>query len=129
MNRSTFLIACLGVLTGTVKALPFNIKVLPADDCLEEIKPELSKVKIYDMPGSRWNWEGKWNASKDFMRDHLEDDHGVEFDTSTFSKSELSQIHDNIHNGYSAFGNKSGKSKTKPKSQKTRRTPWFRRRF
>jgi hypothetical protein len=61
-------------------------------------------LTIYDMPGSRWNWEGRSSksVSDSFMRSHLLSDHGV--DAEGMSRSQMQIVHDNIHNGYPALG-------------------------
>lgn len=137
IGRKTFLtILTLGAFVKTVckpiMAFPFRWDIQQNNDNkLEEIKKEDSKVIIYDMPGTRWNFNGKWNPSKTYMEKHLIEFHKVKIDISDFSKGELKQIHDNIHNGYSPLGNPSGKGyPNTPKrtyNYKSRRS-WFRRR-
>ena len=67
-------------------------------------------LTIYDMPGSTWNWEGRSSrsVSDSYMRSHLLSDHGV--DATGMSRSQMQVVHDNLHNGYPAFGKSSSES-------------------
>jgi hypothetical protein len=64
-----------------------------------EIKAESNVVR---MPGSSWNVEGNWNYTLVELADHLRRVHGVNVDGKTMA--ELRTMHDNLHNGYSAYG-------------------------
>lgn len=64
-----------------------------------EIKSESNVVR---MPGSAWNVEGNWNYTLVELADHLRRVHGVNVDGKTMD--ELRTMHDNLHNGYSAYG-------------------------
>ena len=115
-----------------VMAFPFRWKVRQESPSLveppsEKSPPEPAKPAVYDMPGTRWNFNGKWNPSRNYMEGHLEGFHKVKLDLDLFSKEELKQIHDNLHNGYSALGKKGSDSKSKPRtySYPPRRRWWF----
>lgn len=116
-----------------VMAFPFRWKVRQETPSLveppveEELPPEPSKPQVYDMPGTNWNFNGRWNPSRDYMEGHLEGFHKVKMDLDLFTKEELKQIHDNIHNGYSALGKKGNpitKSNKRTYNYPTRRR-WF----
>ena len=135
IGRKTFLtILTLGAFVKSVcrpiMAFPFRWDLDQNDDGgeLEEIKPEESKCTIYNMPGTRWNFNGKWNPSKGYMEKHIRETHKIDLDLSRFSKDELKKIHNNVHNGYSPFGSKDGQSTKKRTYNYKSRTPWFRRR-
>lgn len=74
--------------------------------------------------GTRWNFEGRWNPSKEAMVSHLVDDHGVTLNMEHLTKSELRIIHDNVHNGYGPLGDGEGKPAVKRSSKQSRRG-WF----
>lgn len=99
---------------GSGKCQPTEEEELPVPP---EPEPEPKReeassdvLTIYDMPGSRWNWEGRSSksVSDSFMRSHLLSDHGV--DAAGMSRSQMQVVHDNIHNGYPAFGKASSAS-------------------
>ena len=93
---------------------PIEEEELPEDQeptLASEPEEDSSDVlTIYDMPGSRWNWEGRSSksVSDSFMRSHLLSDHGV--DAAGMTRSQMQIVHDNVHNGYPAFGNASSAS-------------------
>ena len=99
---------------GSGKCQPTEEEELPvAPEPEPEPKREEASsdvLTIYDMPGSRWNWEGRSSksVSDSFMRSHLLSDHGV--DAAGMSRSQMQVVHDNIHNGYPAFGKASSTS-------------------
>jgi hypothetical protein len=136
LSRKAFLtILTLGAFVKAVctpvMAFPFkwNLQYDDGDDKLEEIKPEESKCTVYNMPGTRWNFNGKWNPSKEYMEKHLKEFHKVDLDLSKFSKDELKKIHNNVHNGYLPLGNKGGQGSPPKRTYNYKsRTPWFRRR-
>ena len=45
----------------------------------------------------RWNVNGQWSYSDDYIRDHLRSTHGI--DVSGFGRDQMERIHDNMHNG------------------------------
>lgn len=45
----------------------------------------------------RWNVNGQWSYSDDYIRDHLRSTHGI--DVSGFGRDQMEKIHDNMHNG------------------------------
>ena len=47
--------------------------------------------------GPRWNVEGRWNYSEQFIADHLRDVHG--FDPAGMTKAQMEQAHNDLHNG------------------------------
>ena len=70
----------------------------PEEDQLETTEEESSPVelRIYRMPGPRWNWMGRSNPSIEFMRKHLKEEHGL--DTNGMGRDALQALHDNAHN-------------------------------
>ena len=60
----------------------------------EEVASDV--LTIYKMPGASWNWNGRRNPSTEYMRSHLETEHGL--DTSGMSREQLQIIHNNAHN-------------------------------
>lgn len=74
----------------------------------KEVKPPAEPVKsqataeVSRMPGSNWNVEGNWNYTLIELAEHLRRVHNVNTDGKTMS--ELQAMHDNLHNGYSAYG-------------------------
>ena len=46
---------------------------------------------------AKWNVEGRWNYSTEFLAEHLQQVHGV--DTTGMTRSQMQQAHDNAHNG------------------------------
>lgn len=64
--------------------------------------PVVAQPGVTRMPGSNWNVQGNWNYTITELADHLRSDHGVNVDGKTLS--ELQAMHDNLHNGYSAYG-------------------------
>lgn len=76
--------------------------------------------------GTRWNFEGRWNPSKEAMVSHLVDDHGVTLNMEHLTKSELRIIHDNVHNGYGPLGDGEGKGRTvRTTTKRSSRKGWF----
>ena len=49
----------------------------------------------------RWNVEGKWSYSDDFLADHLRTVHKV--NVEGFSRDQMEKIHDNLHNNVSTM--------------------------
>ena len=47
--------------------------------------------------GPKWNVEGRWNYSTQFIADHLRDVHG--FDPAGMTKDQMEQAHNDLHNG------------------------------
>ena len=119
-----------------VMAFPFRWQVrqdnpsLVEPEAAEPVPAPEPEPMVYDMPGTNWNFNGRWNPSKSYMEKHLEEFHKVDIDLDVFSKEELKQIHDNVHNGYSPLG-KPGNPITKNKKQRSYNYPtrrrWFRR--
>jgi hypothetical protein len=64
--------------------------------------PTFSNGSVTRMPGSNWNVEGDWNYTLVELADHLRQVHGLNVDGKTMT--ELQAMHDNLHNGYSAYG-------------------------
>jgi|694.fasta_scaffold29179_9 hypothetical protein len=54
------------------------------------------------MSSTRWNVQGNWNYSASEIADHLRTTHGV--NPAGKSLSEMTAMHDNLHNGYAAYG-------------------------
>jgi hypothetical protein len=74
---------------------------------LESVKTEVAAVTAVEkgvtrMPGSSWNVEGNWNYTLVELANHLRSVHGLNVDGKTMQ--ELQTMHDNLHNGYSAYG-------------------------
>ena len=49
----------------------------------------------------RWNVEGQWSYSDDFLADHLRTVHKV--NVEGFSRDQMEKIHDNLHNNVSTM--------------------------
>ena len=49
-------------------------------------------------PGPRWNYNGRWNVSRDYAANHLSSAHGI--DPTGLTKQQIDVLHDNAHNGY-----------------------------
>ena len=48
--------------------------------------------------GPRWNYNGRWNVSRDYAANHLSSAHGI--DPTGLTKQQIDVLHDNAHNGY-----------------------------
>lgn len=75
-----------------------------------EATPVITSVEngVVRMPGSNWNVEGNWNYTLVELADHLRQAHGVNVNGKTLA--ELQAMHDNLHNGYSAYGSAASSS-------------------
>ncbi len=90
-------------------------------DNTPEPAPNDEVAKPVRRAGSSWNFEGRWNPSRQSMIDHLVDDHHVTIDLTKYTTAELRLIHNNVHNGYGPLGQGCGRrSKTT-----SRRRGWF----
>lgn len=75
---------------------------------VEEV-PEVTVPKVIARPdpirmsSTTWNLKGKWGFNMAEIAEHLSEDHGVT-DLSGYTFEQLKTIHDNLHNGYTAYG-------------------------
>jgi len=71
--------------------------------------PEVTAPKVIARPdpirmsSTTWNLMGKWGFNMEEIAEHLEEEHGVT-DLSGYTFEQLKTIHDNLHNGYTAYG-------------------------
>jgi hypothetical protein len=83
---------------------PVVVKSVP----IVESTPVVVRTTVVEpvrMSSTHWNVQGNWNYSSSEIANHLRTTHGV--NPNGKSLQEMAVIHDNLHNGYSAYGRSS----------------------
>jgi len=80
---------------------PVVVKSMP----VVESPPVVVRTTVVEpvrVSSTHWNVQGNWNYSASEIADHLRTTHGV--NPAGKSLSEMTAMHDNLHNGYAASG-------------------------
>lgn len=75
--------------------------ITEATHAVKEVSP---KKQVIRRSSTRWSVGQKKFYTTEEILQHLKTEHG--FDATGYDRQELEAIHDNLHNGFSAFGDK-----------------------
>lgn len=64
--------------------------------------PTSNKINVIRRSTTRWTVGTKRSYTTDELASHLLKEHGI--DTTGYNRQEMEAMHDNIHNGYTAYG-------------------------
>lgn len=88
---------------------PAKVEVPPVSKPKVQISKNIeTKQSPTRLPGSHWNVNGNFNYSLLEIANHLRTTHNI--DPSGYTYEELTIIHDNLHNGYNAYGSSKNKA-------------------